>query len=141
MRASHLAGEMTQRADSIEKAEITDTLWGEFGYLCYDISTKPTDGAAVSSNLPTVRELWSRRWEKTRIEDGLQNSHAEIDRALRHAVESERSEKRASVLRLGAYCFRKAAALDKYDWKYPFMIARIYAKLEGKPEVRSFPHE
>ncbi|KAJ3162144.1 Histone transcription regulator 3 [Geranomyces michiganensis] len=118
----------------IRKPEIVASLWGEFGLLCHAISSNPMSGAAVMSNLHHIRAVWDKRLrasDTTKLPEDI-SINGFTEAANEHTAEPALLNKSNDVLRLGAYCFKKAASV-KADWSYSYMLANIYAKLGSDP--------
>ncbi|KAI8916934.1 hypothetical protein DFJ77DRAFT_325707 [Powellomyces hirtus] len=117
--------------------ELATSLWGEFGFLCHGIASRPMNGAATSSNSWKIREIWAQRAKAVKSATG-QVVDADIladgsaDDAVAH--EANMNKSRTDILALGAYCFKKARELNSKDWRYSYMLGNIYAKLRAAPQ-------
>ncbi|KAJ3170075.1 Histone transcription regulator 3 [Geranomyces variabilis] len=136
VQAKHLYA--NTKVDTTETAtlDVGSCLWGEFGLLCQAISSNPMSGAAFLSNMHHARAVWGARLRECKnIKVPL-----EVNTDVQPAAASEPqqgpivSDNLRGVLGLGAFCFKKAAAM-KPDWSYHYMLGNIYAKLSVEPAV------
>ena len=104
------------------KYEIASTLWAEFGFLCHSIATKPMDGAAAASSWNKMRAIWNDRFQST----------VSIEKSNLNEIDVKKF-----ILQTGVWAFKRASHLDSTDWQYPFMVARLYEKLNQEPMVIS----
>ncbi|KAJ3113337.1 Histone transcription regulator 3, partial [Physocladia obscura] len=100
-------------------AEQIMSLWGNFGYLCYAIVIPPMKGIALKSSQLASDSLWSERYlEMTKLVDAnVSNLNLEL-------------EGRKSIILRGIQCFKTAFKLNPKEWRYPFMVAKMSAKLD-----------
>ncbi|KAJ3155811.1 Histone transcription regulator 3 [Geranomyces variabilis] len=136
VQAKHFYSKTKVDPNKTATLDAASSLWGEFGLLCHAISSNPMSGAALMSNMHHVRAVWRARLQ------AFQNIRVplEVHSDLPTATASEPQQgpmipgKFRAVLGLGAYCFKKAAAM-KPDWAYPYMLANIYAKLGAETAI------
>ncbi|KAJ3282645.1 Histone transcription regulator 3 [Borealophlyctis nickersoniae] len=118
------------KGPAVDRKDLAMRLWGEFGYLCHAIVTKPMEGIAVKSHLSRAQDEWSKRYQSTAHPDDFvtkdQDDATIVEEAKRY------------ILQVGAYCFRQGRRWDPSEWQYPFMLGCIYAKL-GKDQKDILP--
>ncbi|KAI8588284.1 hypothetical protein BDZ88DRAFT_200200 [Geranomyces variabilis] len=136
VQAKHLYSKTKIDPNETATLDAASSLWGEFGLLCHAISSNPMSGAALLSNMHHVRAVWRARLQACKNIRVPLEVHSDVPAAT--ASEPQQgpmiSGKFRGVLGLGAYCFKKAAAM-KPDWAYPYMLANIYAKLGAETAV------
>ncbi|KAJ3091603.1 Histone transcription regulator 3, partial [Quaeritorhiza haematococci] len=134
--------------------DIADHLWGNFGYLCHSMATKPMQGAAVArGNAAKVWDVWFQRAKAAKGQIAqpeitenqplspfrVQATHAPAEEQHPDSQRPPPEESVKRLLRIGAWCFKHAARLDATEWQYPFMIGKIYEKL-GSDEMQILEH-
>lgn len=113
------------------RQEIAETLFYEFGRLCYSIVTQPMAGGAAHSKLAAVKQIWTKRMKLVKLGDA---AAANQDIVLEDDDKSFNSTVHG-VLRVGVWAFKRAIQLDSEEWRYPYMVARTLEKLHAEPEV------
>ncbi|KAI8826104.1 uncharacterized protein EV422DRAFT_153906 [Fimicolochytrium jonesii] len=133
-RAFHCFVQAYRLVDEAPNNHTVVTLWSDLGFLCYGIASKPMHGVAAYSKAQKIRELWFRRCAGSeRAEEPQQepNGTGPVD----EAEEADILEGTvAAMTGLAAYCFRKVQRMDTTDWKFPFMLATLYAKQRRPPK-------
>ncbi|KAJ3014043.1 Histone transcription regulator 3 [Thoreauomyces humboldtii] len=133
VQAMQLAGRSPTASD------LSSRLWGDFGFLCYGIATNPMNGAAAESNLHQIRSFWNSRLEASAdVPMAVNIADPTLQPTPVASPEQQKSTKeqtREEVLRLAGFCFKKARSVSRTDWRYPYMLANVYAKLHRPAAV------
>ncbi|KAJ3217292.1 Histone transcription regulator 3 [Dinochytrium kinnereticum] len=95
------------------KHDFAGAFWSAFGQLCYSIIMKPMLAAALKETKPNSLALWNKRY-----------------RDLSGDEYGDGCDKKLVLLKIAHMCFLQAMKVERANWQYPYMLAKIKEKLD-----------